>query len=203
VTRRPTLPAPPRTPTHETGTADVPPRAMVARGPGTPVETRGAPGRLAKGAERLLGAATGRETAFPLLLPMAPQLLPSGRTGLRFFVPVKTVSEANAHEHWRRRQQRAKGQRLAAKLQAMTAERQLELRGVPKPRLVVRLTRVGARRLDSDNLHGSMKHVRDGIADWLGIDDGRDDLVTWEYPPQQTGKPVGVWVEVEAVGDGQ
>lgn len=105
---------------------------------------------------------------------------------LEFCVPVKTVSEANAHEHWRVRAKRAKAQRAAARLACDAAMRQLV---AP---IIVHLTRVGVRKLDSDNLHGSCKHLRDGIADSLGINDGRDDLVTWQYA-QRTG---GCHVEV-------
>lgn len=108
-----------------------------------------------------------------------------------FYVKVKTVSEANSHEHWRNRQKRAKSQRHAA----LWAAKAATITNEPRPHVVVRLTRVGRRKLDSDNLQGALKHVRDGVADWLGIDDGRDDLVTWEYA-QQTGSDAGVGVEV-------
>ena len=38
--------------------------------------------------------------------------------------------------------------------------------------IVVTITRLGPRALDSDNLASSGKHVRDAIATWLGVDDG-------------------------------
>lgn len=98
-------------------------------------------------------------------------------------VPVRTVSEANSHEHWRARQRRAQEQRGVALLVARG------LGAPPSPPLVITLTRVSPRRLDSDNLASSQKHVRDGIADWLGIDDG-DERLTWRYE-QHTG-PAGV-----------
>jgi hypothetical protein len=93
---------------------------------------------------------------------------------LHLVIPVRTVSEANSHEHWRARQRRAKEQRGIALLVA---------RGLGKPPaapLTITLTRVSPRALDSDNLAGSQKHVRDGIADWLGVDDG-DPRLTWLY----------------------
>lgn len=37
-----------------------------------------------------------------------------------------------------------------------------------------------AGKLDSDNLPGAFKHVRDGMADALGIDDG-DARLAWSY----------------------
>lgn len=107
-------------------------------------------------------------------------------TRIAFTVPVRTVSEANAHEHWRVRQKRAKVQRFYASL----------LTRVPDhwDKAIVTLTRIAPRALDSDNLAGSQKHVRDGIADTLGIDD-RDPRVEWRYA-QRRGKPREYAVEV-------
>jgi hypothetical protein len=45
---------------------------------------------------------------------------------------------------------------------------------------VVTFTRLSAGELDDDNLAGSCKAVRDGVADWLGVDD-RDKRVQWRY----------------------
>jgi hypothetical protein len=104
-----------------------------------------------------------------------------------FVVPVKTVSEANQREHWSVRRKRVKSHRSAAHYAASVVggDPAKVRERVP---LVVRLVRVGPRKLDSDNLSSACKAVRDGIADWLGIDDGRDDLVTWEYD-QERGMP--------------
>lgn len=99
-------------------------------------------------------------------------------------VYVKLVSEANSHQHWRHRQRRAKLQRAMAKT-ALGAD----IKGPPPP-YVITLTRIGPRKLDSDNLAGSAKAVRDGVADWLGIDDG-DSRLTWEY--QQRSEGAGVY----------
>jgi len=61
---------------------------------------------------------------------------------------------------------------------------------------VITLTRIAPRRLDpGDNLNSSMKAVRDGIADALGIDDG-DARLTWKYA-QRKGNPKEYAVEVE------
>ena len=107
---------------------------------------------------------------------------------------IRTVSEANAHEHWRLRQRRAKAQRSIAGVVVLAT-----LRGAGEHRVTppctVRLTRIApSSGLDSDNLAGSQKHVRDGIADALGIDD-RDPRVTWFYD-QERG-PWGVRVRIE------
>lgn len=106
--------------------------------------------------------------------------------------PCHTVSEANAHTHWRARQRRAAHQRGLAKLVLRSQVKP------PAPPLKVTLERIAPRALDSDNLAGSQKHVRDGVADWLGIDD-RDPRVTWAYL-QSKGQPreyaVRVLIEV-------
>lgn len=109
-------------------------------------------------------------------------------------LPLRLVSEANAHEHWRRRQQRAKNQRDIACLVTRGT-----LGGkAPGAPLTVTITRIAPRQLDSDNNVGSAKHVRDGVADALGIND-RDPRVTWLYA-QERGKPgeYAVRVKIEA-----
>lgn len=98
-------------------------------------------------------------------------------------LPLKLVSEANAHEHWRNRQKRAKAQRAAAK-----AALGPDVKGPPPPYLIT-ITRIGPRKLDSDNLAGAGKHVRDGVADWLRIDDG-DERLTWQYAQRSEGAGV-------------
>lgn len=46
---------------------------------------------------------------------------------------------------------------------------------------VVLLTRVApSSGLDDDNLSGSLKAIRDAMAEWLGLDD-RDPRVGWRY----------------------
>ena len=96
-------------------------------------------------------------------------------------IPLKLVSVANLREHWAKRASRAKQHRLLA---------WANLRGHSAPRVgkvAVTLTRIAPRPLDSDNLSSSFKATRDGVADWLGVDDG-SDLVTWNYA-QRKGKP--------------
>lgn len=110
-------------------------------------------------------------------------------------IPVRLVSTANAREHWATRARRAKTHRLAARL-ALRAARPTPL---PPPVRVV-IERVGRRRLDSDNLAGSAKSARDGVADWLGIDDG-DERIRWDYE-QTTGPQWACRITVMAWGDG-
>ena len=103
---------------------------------------------------------------------------------------LKLVSEANraSHEHWRGRQRRAKDQRELV---------DLVLRTKPRPAVpaVVTITRLAPAALDSDNLQGAGKHVRDAVARWLGVDD-RDARVVWRVAHVRS-KTYGVRIVVE------
>lgn len=100
-------------------------------------------------------------------------------------VPVRLVSEANSHAHWRERQKRAKAHRSTAMLLCRAATEWQ----VPNPnrRYRVLMTRIAPRPLDSDNAVGACKHIRDGIADAMGIDD-RSPLIDWQVS-QERGEP--------------
>lgn len=89
---------------------------------------------------------------------------------------IRIESEANGREHWRKKAARAKCQRFTAHNVISKAGYSVTV-GTPA---TITLTRIAPRKLDSDNLAIGFKHVRDGIADWLEIDDG-DDLLTWLY----------------------
>lgn len=120
---------------------------------------------------------------------MPPSLLP-----LRILVPLITKSETNMHEHWRLRQRRAKHQRSTARLYLYSETHQWT---APESVLPVRitLTRIAARTLDSDNLQGSQKSVRDGVADWFGLKDN-DTRLTWYYDQHKGTKPREYGVEI-------
>lgn len=116
---------------------------------------------------------------------------PDGAVG--FVLPIALVSEANAHEHWRKRQKRAKSQRGLT-----TFWLRAYRRSPPQVPLVVTIVRVAPREVDSDNLVGSAKHVRDGVADYLGVNDRSKDVV-WVVR-QEKGPPrtYGTKVEIRA-----
>jgi len=98
---------------------------------------------------------------------------------LDLFVP----SAANLREHWAKKARRVKHERG-------TALMWLRLHGKFPPwdgRVVVTLTRTGGRNLDSDNLRSAFKAVRDGVADWIGRDDG-DERIEWRCEQQVGGK---------------
>lgn len=108
-------------------------------------------------------------------------------------LPIKTESEANKREHWAKKYKRSESQRAMAmaNLKSEIAKRGKVDWNMP---IVVKLTRIGKRRLDDDNLARSFKAVRDGIADALNIDDGSDCL-RWHYA-QTTGKEYAIEVGV-------
>jgi hypothetical protein len=68
---------------------------------------------------------------------------------------------------------------------------------IPSPCLV-RLTRYGPKDLDDNEaLMASMKHFRDGVADWIGRDDSGTDGLRFEYRTVKA-KWYGVRIELEA-----
>ncbi len=109
---------------------------------------------------------------------------------VRVDVPIRTVSEANQRGHWAKRARRASEQRSAARMALATQPAR-----TPVGPLCIRLTRIAPKRLDSDNVHGALKAVRGGVADYLGVDDG-DSSLTWEVA-QQRGKPNEYAVKIE------
>ena len=89
-------------------------------------------------------------------------------------VPVATISEANARSHPQARATRVRRQRetVTAHLARYPAR--------PLPVARVRLVRLGERALDTDNLAGALKAVRDAVAAWLCVDDGLRGGIVWE-----------------------
>jgi hypothetical protein len=110
---------------------------------------------------------------------------------MKVTLPIKTVSVANKREHWATRASRAKRHRGQ-----VWAEMRYHF-GQPNflSNVRVKLVRIAPRQLDDDNLRSAFKSARDGIADWLKIDDG-DPRVTWDYG-QERGKPREYAVRIE------
>lgn len=118
------------------------------------------------------------------------------------YLPIRTVSETNQREHWAARHRRRKAQRVVVRARLLAAAGLVATarwhRAVDGG-VVVRLTRVAPRALDDDNLRGATKACRDGVADWLGVNDS-DERVCWVY--EQHRGSVGeyaVEIEVEEV----
>jgi hypothetical protein len=112
---------------------------------------------------------------------------------IRVTVHVKTVSEANSRDHWAKKAKRVRKQRGDTFLMLRASGYSPLL----LPPCVVTLTRIAPRKLDSDNNVGAMKACRDGVADWLKVDDG-NPLVRYEYA-QEKGKQFAVRIEVRSV----
>ena len=107
---------------------------------------------------------------------------------------LRLASTINARQHWRARAAAAKRQRAAARLCLSAHPR-------PTGPVVVTITRVAPRALDSDNLAGACKSVRDGVADWLGVDDGaaeRAGLVAWRCAQGTQAEFYAVRITIEA-----
>lgn len=139
-----------------------------------------------------------------------PKVLPGAN--IRIVLPLKTVSESNraGHEHWAVRARRANIQRTAvhAAVVTMMSKTPGWTLGVrngkygardipPAARIRVDILRCAPGTLDENNLTGSQKHVIDGIADALGIDD-RSSRV--EYVVSQKKAPKGHYsIEISIV----
>lgn len=105
-------------------------------------------------------------------------------------IPMKTVPGMNAREHWRVAHKRKSAER---KFVACA------LVGKQKPPLPcsVLLTRIApSPGLDDDNLAGSLKAVRDQVAEWLGVDD-RDRLTVRYRYAQRRGAQKQYEVHIE------
>lgn len=126
-------------------------------------------------------------------------------------LPIRLENCLNAREHWSKRHKRNREQRSLTHLVLsgqrhwrdfwLEAGRYRLVEGSvcgPPRHIVVTITRIAPRKLDrEDNLNASGKPVRDGVADWLGVDDG-SDRVTWRYT-QERGKPREYACRVEIV----
>jgi hypothetical protein len=108
-------------------------------------------------------------------------------------LPIHTFSEANLHVHHMERHKLSGDQRPVVAMAMRSHARRRGFRAqLP---CMIRLTRLAPDLLDvGDNLEMSMKHVRDGVADWLGVND-RTPSVRWEIRQERQRKP-GVRIEV-------
>lgn len=107
-------------------------------------------------------------------------------------LPIRAVSVANMREHWAKRASRTKQHRLLAWAELRAVKAHAAFLG----RVEVVLTRIAPRPLDGDNLAASMKGVRDGVADWLGVDDRESPYLGWAYK-QERGAPKQYAVRIE------
>jgi hypothetical protein len=117
-------------------------------------------------------------------------------------IDVKTTNPSNGqrgNSRWA-----AIAQTRERKRQRSLAEKQCRaqagawMRSVGPQRVVVSLCRIApSKGLDQhDGLRSSLKHVVDGIADFLGVDDGDETRVGWRYT-QRRGRKGEYAVEVK------
>lgn len=109
---------------------------------------------------------------------------------------LRTVPGDNAREHWALKAKRAQEHRklVTAALRMTEYARLDRTHG-----LRVTFIRRGPRMLDDDNLAGSFKHIRDGIAAVIGVDDGKP-FWTWVY--RQDKGTYGVEIIIESREEG-
>lgn len=106
-------------------------------------------------------------------------------------IPIKIISTANA------RLNRFKLASMNRSHRTTVHNALAQVAQPPELPLTIVLTRIGPKMLDTDNLAGGFKAVRDGIADWLHVDDGSDQL-DWQYRQRCAGAGV-YYVEVEVI----
>lgn len=115
-------------------------------------------------------------------------------------LPFHTVNEANTHKGWRAKHA-ARGDLRPSTTMAVRAYAS-RVRFKPPLPCVVRLTRLAEKTLDhGEGVVSAMKSVRDGVADWAGVDDG-NTLITYVYA-QEIRKAFGVRIEFFAVEQSQ
>lgn len=110
----------------------------------------------------------------------------------------ETVSELNESEHWIKRHKRTRVQQQATA--AALADSGFDPEALLQPGRVVTLIRIARGVLDEgDNLASSLKHVRDAVARWFGVDDGPKGPFKWAYAQEHTRSPLGkVRIEVSS-----
>jgi hypothetical protein len=113
---------------------------------------------------------------------------------LTIHMPLRTISGANAREHFRVRAKRVADERRTTAFVCGP-----QLRGLPIPELVT-FVRLSPRLIDCDNLTSSMKAIRDEVAELLGTHDGPTGPVRWAYD-QRKSKTFGVEIVVTLKAD--
>jgi hypothetical protein len=113
----------------------------------------------------------------------------------RFELPIRVNAETNARTCWRKRARTSREQRQVAKMATSSNMWSAWVISEEGFDVCVRFTRHGKRTLDDDNLPTAFKHIRDGVADAIGIDDG-SARYTWEYA-QVKSKEYKIEIEIE------
>ena len=112
---------------------------------------------------------------------------------LQYACRLRTSPNARALT-WQGRAARIKAERRQARDRC-----KLQLRTPELPCLVI-LTYVCPRKLDEVNLLGSLKATQDGVAEWLGVNDGDETQARWKF--EQERGAYAVRVEIAAIQAG-
>lgn len=113
----------------------------------------------------------------------------------QFPLYCKIVSEANNTDHWTVKHKR----RNAQKIEVMATMSDFPTSQFAKHPLLIRIIRLGGRKMDDDNFQNAVKAIRDAIADQLrpGLAPGQadnTDQIVWDYR-QKPGKERCILVE--------
>lgn len=101
-------------------------------------------------------------------------------------IPMRTVPGMNVREVWQARSRRVKRERSVVGWV-------LSVQKKPEIPCQVRLTRIApSAGVDDDNLSGSLKAIRDQVAEWLGVDDKHRDIVRYVYAQKRGPWAVGI-----------
>lgn len=140
---------------------------------------------------------TARRKASPrrLIDPSATRF--GGDGSWMFRIPLHTDSElTQSRKHWRTLKRGVDRAHLIVTSFMQPNRGHLLLLGVTH----VRMTRIAPNKMDSDNLHGSLKAVRDTIAEILGRDDAdwKTGAIQWEVDqrseaPRTHGVEIRLW----------
>jgi hypothetical protein len=103
-------------------------------------------------------------------------------------IPGLLPSAPNQRLHWAMKAKQAKNQRTHVRLAEIKAGRPIGRVSRVGGRYSVLLVRLGSRALDSDNLQGAFKSIRDQVAELLGVDDGDTDSVGWGYGQEKVAR---------------
>lgn len=108
----------------------------------------------------------------------------------------------NVREHWAKRARRVAAEKAAVRLALAPLGRDVRCALYAAGKVRVRMVRLGGRKVDSDNLSGALKSVRDQLALWVGKDDGDEGPGGfWEWvADQEPGGAAGVRLELVAAG---
>ena len=104
------------------------------------------------------------------------------------------VRSLNEREHPQAKAKRVAQERGVTRLACNAPCAQFRAR--PPERMTITLTRIGPKAFDSDNNVGALKHVRDGVADALSLDDA-DPRLTWVYLQDCRERRYAVRIELD------